>query len=73
MVMTKENRSTWSETCPSATLFTTNPTRNDLGEKSDLRGERPATNCLSQGNLKNVSIQYNTSILKHREDSLSHL
>jgi hypothetical protein len=44
MILTGENRRTRRETCPSATLPTTNPTWNDLGANPGLRGERPATN-----------------------------
>jgi hypothetical protein len=47
MIFTGENLRTRNKTCPSATLPTTNPTRNDPGAKSGLRGERPATNRLS--------------------------
>jgi hypothetical protein len=35
--------------CPSATLFTTNPTLTDLGTNPGLCGERPVTNCLNHG------------------------
>jgi hypothetical protein len=35
--------------CPSATLFTTNPTWTDSGSKPGLCGEKPATNRLSHG------------------------
>ena len=37
------------KTCPSATLSTTNPTWTDRGSSPALRGERPATNRLSNG------------------------
>jgi hypothetical protein len=47
--MTGENRRTRRNTCPSATLSTTNPTWIDLGTNPGLRGERPATNDLSHG------------------------
>jgi hypothetical protein len=49
MKLTGENRSTPGQTCPSATLSTTNPTWTDPGSNPDLRGERPATNRLSHG------------------------
>jgi hypothetical protein len=39
----------WGKTCPSATLFTTNPTWSDPGSNPGLRGERPATNRPSHG------------------------
>jgi hypothetical protein len=47
MKMIGDNRSTRGETCPSATLCTTNPTWTDLESNPGLRGERPATNHLS--------------------------
>jgi hypothetical protein len=49
MILTGENRRTRGKTCPSATLSTTNPTWIDSGANQGLRGERPATNDLSQG------------------------
>jgi hypothetical protein len=49
MKLTGENRSTLGKTCPSATLPTINPTWTDPGSNSGLRGERPATNRLSDG------------------------
>jgi hypothetical protein len=53
MKLTGENRSTRRKTCPSATLFTTNPTWTEPGSNPGLRGERPATNLLSHGTAKN--------------------
>jgi hypothetical protein len=47
MKLTGKNRSTRGETCPNATLSTTNPTWTEPGSNPGLRGERPATNCLS--------------------------
>jgi hypothetical protein len=52
MKLTGENRSTRGETCPSATLSTTNPTWTDPGSNPDLRGGRPAANRLSHGTAK---------------------
>jgi hypothetical protein len=49
MKLTGENRRTRGKTCPSATLSTTYPTWTDPGLNRGLRGERPATNRLSQG------------------------
>jgi hypothetical protein len=49
MKLTRENRSTRGETYSSATLSTTNPTWTDPGSNPDLRGERPATDLLSNG------------------------
>jgi hypothetical protein len=51
MILTGENRRTWRKTCPSATLYTTNPTWIDPGANPGLRGERPATNDLSHGTV----------------------
>jgi hypothetical protein len=47
MKLTGESRSTRGETCPSATLSTTNPTWTDPGSNPCLRGEMLATNRLS--------------------------
>jgi hypothetical protein len=44
------------KTCPSATLSTTNLTWTDPGSNPGLRGERPATNCLSHGTAINTSL-----------------
>jgi len=52
MILTGENRKTRRETCPSATLSTTNPTWTDPGANPGLSGERPATNRLSHGMAK---------------------
>jgi hypothetical protein len=46
--------------CPTVTLVTKNPTRNDLVSSSSLRVDRPATNCLNHdmtscSDKKNVS------------------
>jgi hypothetical protein len=49
MKLTGENRSTRGKTCPSATLSTTNLTWTERGSNLALRGERPATNCVSHG------------------------
>jgi hypothetical protein len=49
--ITGEKRSTRRETCPSATLSTTNPTCSDLEWNHDLRGERPTTNCPCHGTV----------------------
>jgi hypothetical protein len=59
MISTGENRRTQRKTCPSATLSTTNPTWIDLGAKPGLRGERPATNDLSQIILSELYNEYN--------------
>ena len=49
MKLTGANRSTLGKTCPSANLFTTNPTWTNPGSKPGLRGEQRATNLLSHG------------------------
>jgi hypothetical protein len=54
MKLTGKNRSTWRETCPSATLSTTNPTGTDPGSNLGLRSEMPATNCLSHGTVRPI-------------------
>jgi hypothetical protein len=43
MKLTRANRSTRGKTCPSATLFPTNPTSTDPVSNPGFRGERPAT------------------------------
>jgi hypothetical protein len=45
----RENPKNTEETCPSATLSTTNSTWIDPGAKPGLRDERPATEDLSHG------------------------
>jgi hypothetical protein len=47
MILTRENRRTWRNTCTSALLSTTNLTRTDPATNLDFRSERPATNRLS--------------------------
>jgi hypothetical protein len=49
MLLTGENWRTWRETCPSATLFTTNLTRTDPDANPVLCNERPVTNRVSHG------------------------
>jgi hypothetical protein len=56
MKLTGENRSTRRKTCPSATLSTTNPTWTDPGSNPGLRGERLATNRLSNGTACDSSL-----------------
>jgi hypothetical protein len=72
MKLTGENRSTRRKPCPSATLSTTNPTWTDPGSSTGLRGESPATNCLSHGTanfriiMNSVKITVLTVYLKNR-------
>jgi hypothetical protein len=47
MILTRENRKTQRNTCPSATFGTTNLTWTDLGSNQVLRGNRPVTNLLT--------------------------
>jgi len=49
MKPTGQNRNAGRETCLSATLSTTELSRTGLRSNKRLRGERPATNRLSQG------------------------
>lgn len=53
MVLTGQIRSssrkTWRKSCSSDTLYTINPTRNGLGAKPCLHGDRPATNSTRHG------------------------
>jgi hypothetical protein len=58
MILTGENRRTQRKPCSSATLSTTNPTWIDPGANPELRGERPATNDLSDDTalLENVRL-----------------
>jgi hypothetical protein len=44
------------KTCPSATLFTTNPTWPDLGSNPGRRGENPATNRMSYGTAVSLAV-----------------
>jgi hypothetical protein len=61
------------KTCPSATLFTTNPTCNDLEVDPGLQGERPATDRLSHVVSRQLSEQQmlfvNNPVLKQRVTS----
>ena len=47
MVLTGENRNTGRKPCHSATVYTANLTRTNLGSNFTLRVYRPATNRLS--------------------------
>jgi hypothetical protein len=47
IILTGKIQRTQRKTCPSATLSSTNHTRNDPGANSGLRGESPLTNHLS--------------------------
>jgi hypothetical protein len=73
MKLTGENRSTRRETCPSATLSTTNPTWTDSGSNPGLRGEKPATNRLSHGTAQARFTPAATAIstLKYRGENVT--
>jgi hypothetical protein len=60
MKLTGENQSTRGKTCPSATLFTTNPTWTDPGSNPGLRGGRPAANRLIHGTALLVTVKITT-------------
>ena len=49
----------WPETCPGATMSTTNLTWTDLGSNTDLRGERSTTDRLSPVTAIKVKINLN--------------
>jgi hypothetical protein len=71
--LTEENRITRRKPCPSAILFTANPTRT---EPSGLQGESPATNRLSHGTAKfqitsNVDVGCTGCLNPRREDCIN--
>jgi len=55
MILTGENKVLGETPCHSATLYTTNPTRNGLGLCPDLRGEGLTPKCLSEHNTVHTS------------------
>jgi hypothetical protein len=76
MKLTGENRSTRRETCPSATLSTTNPTWTDLGSIPGLCGGRPSTNRLSHGTAlaqarADIIMQKTSVIIKWDDEVMS--
>jgi hypothetical protein len=62
MMLTGKNRSTWRKTCPTATLFTTNPTSTELGSNPALRVERPAATPMSHCTAFKTKIDLNSNI-----------
>jgi hypothetical protein len=54
MIPTRMNGRSVRKTCPSAVLFTKNPTYNVVGWNPILRGERPANDRQSRHALFNV-------------------
>jgi hypothetical protein len=63
---------TRGETCPSATLSTTNLTWTDPGSNPGLRGERPATNRLSHGTTFTAKLLLKTTTVRYRPLRLIH-
>jgi len=59
MILTGENRSIRRKKCASTTLSTTDLAWNDQGSKPSLCGERPATDCLSDGTASKSNINVN--------------
>jgi hypothetical protein len=59
MILAGENPSTRIEALTSATLFTTNLTRNDPESNLNLRGDRPATDSLRHGTAINSNVHMN--------------
>ena len=45
----EEQKHSEIETCPSATMSSTNPTWPSLGSNAGLRGDRPTARCLRHG------------------------
>jgi hypothetical protein len=67
MILTGETRRIWRKNCPSATLFTPNPTWTDPSMNPGLCGKRLATNQLSHGTaLGNIinHTKFYTEIIK---------
>jgi hypothetical protein len=64
MIMAGENRRTQRETCPSATLSTTNPTWTNVGAYPHLRSAKPATNRLSYDTTNFIG----TLLVKNEKD-----
>jgi hypothetical protein len=54
MIPTRMNGRSVRKTCPSAVLFTKNPTYNVVGSNPILRGERPANDLQSHHTQFNV-------------------
>jgi hypothetical protein len=52
MTLIEENQSTDRKTCPSDTLYTTNPTRTCLGLNACIYRGRMVTDCFSHGMMK---------------------
>jgi hypothetical protein len=57
------------ETCLSASLSTTNPTRADLGSNPGRRGGNPATDSLSYGAAKTRSIRVTEAVGRKVRDA----
>jgi hypothetical protein len=64
MKLTREDRHAQGETCPSATLSTTNPTWTAPRSKSCIRGGRPAANRLCDGTALNHKLHQRENCLR---------
>ena len=62
MIPIRENGRSVRKTCPSAVLFTKNPTYNVVGSNPILRGERPTSDRLSHHTLLNVDGSVNLQV-----------
>jgi hypothetical protein len=51
IILTGEYQSTRRGNYPTVALFTSNPTETEMGSKPILHGEKPTTNCLSDGTV----------------------
>jgi hypothetical protein len=63
MILTGENRRTWRQPCPNATLPTRLLKWTDQGTNPGLRGKKPPTNRLSHGTTKLMSPDERNSVL----------
>jgi hypothetical protein len=57
MILVEENESTWRKPCPSATLFTTNPTWTGIGLNSGLYSQIHSIPKIIQHRWKTNKIQ----------------
>lgn len=69
-----ENRRTQKTNCPNFTLFTTNPTRSNMGSNWGFCNDIPATNHMSHATLSEDCPSSNLCIkiqfLPHKEHSV---
>jgi hypothetical protein len=64
IILTGENRRTWTESCPSVTLSITNPTWTNMDANPGLRGEKPAINRLSHARAYLNCLPSNVRVVK---------